>query len=91
MTPEGCVKRDIKKFLTGRGVYFTMPVQTGFGKRTVDFLVCWGGKFVAVEAKRAGARAKRYQEIILQDVRNSGGAAICVDDAQQLEAFLANL
>jgi hypothetical protein len=88
-TPEGDVKAGIKKFLDRAGAYYHMSVQTGYGRRTVDFLVCWRGQFLAVEAKRAGGAARRYQDIILQQVRDSGGLAVCVDDVDELRVFLS--
>lgn len=48
--PEHYLKEDIKKHLatlhaTGQALepdppYFFMPVQTGYGKRSIDFLIC---------------------------------------------------
>lgn len=90
-TPEGDVKADIKTFLDRAGLYYHMPVQAGFGRRTVDILVCWHGQFLAVEVKRRGARAKRYQELILQAVEDSGGHAICVDSVDALRNYLSGV
>lgn len=90
-TPEGEVKNAIKRFFDAHKAYYHMSVQTGYGRRTVDFLVCWQGRFVAVEAKRQGAHAKKYQENIMQQVRDSGGAAICVDEVRELDIFLSQL
>lgn len=39
-TPEGALKDKIKKWLEARGAYAFMPVPTGYGKTTLDFLVC---------------------------------------------------
>jgi hypothetical protein len=93
MTPEGITKQDIKDVLKEYGVelYAFWPVQTGYGVRTVDCLVCFRGQFIAVEAKRKGTRARRFQERILAQVCAAGGRALCVDNADELKTMLAKL
>jgi|SRR5215467_2777603 len=89
-TPEGIVKDDIKKLLASYGdeLYYFMPVQAGFGTRTVDFLICYRGLFIAVEAKRQGSRAKKFQQRILDQIRDANGEALCIDDVAQLKDLL---
>ena len=54
-TPEAKVKANIKKILQLHGVYYAMPMGTGYGNSGVpDFLCCLNGKFLAVEAKANG-------------------------------------
>lgn len=53
-TPEGRVKKKVKAHLDAIGAYYFMPVQTGYGKSTLDFLCCWRGLFFAIETKRGG-------------------------------------
>ena len=76
MTPEGRVKKEIKKWLDARGAYYFMPVPTGRGKRTVDFLVCLGGSFVAIEAKAHGEETTALQKETLREVAAAGGIAV---------------
>ena len=48
-TPEVKVKKQIRKILDELGVYYAMPIGTGYGNSGVpDFLVCAGGKFVGI-------------------------------------------
>jgi hypothetical protein len=93
MTPEGTTKDDIKKLLAAYGddLYAFWPVQTGYGSRTIDCLVCFRGLFIAVEAKRKGARARKFQERILTQVDKAGGYAFCVDDAKDLKNMLDDI
>lgn len=100
MTPEGKVKAEIKAELKKRGWYFFMPVQTGYGATSVDFLVCvplpdyWPDKthgcFLAIEAKRAdGKRATtKRQDRVLADVQASGGIAVVARSWADVEAAL---
>ncbi len=76
-TPEGKVKDEIKVRLKELGAYFFMPVQMGFGVRTVDILACLGGKFVAIECKRPGGGVlTSNQRGVLAAVRRAGGIAV---------------
>lgn len=90
MTPEGLTKKEIRAVLDSYGdeLWYDMPVKFGYGKRVVDFLICFRGFFLAIEAKRKGAGARKFQVRILEQVRRAGGGALCVDNAQQLHAAL---
>jgi hypothetical protein len=82
MTPEGLTKKAIRKILDGYkpSLYYFMPVQAGYGKRTVDFLVCYEGNFLAIEAKRRGAKPRKIQLAILDEIRKAGGLTFVIDD-----------
>src|ERR1700723_716944 len=54
---ESDVKKALKKYLTEIGAYWYMPVGTGYGKATIDFLICWEGHFIGIETKRPGTTA----------------------------------
>lgn len=86
-TPEGAVKAEIKEYLESLGdsIYYHMPVQQGYGTRTVDFLLCYKGMFIAIEAKRRGGYAKKFQLAILEAVRDAHGHAICADSVDQVK------
>ena len=87
MTPEGRVKADIKKWLKEQGAYFFMPVQTGYGAATLDFLCCFHGQFVAIEAKapKTGRISKR-QEIIAEEIEAARGFVIVATSVAEVKA-----
>jgi len=91
MTPEGKVKEEIKRGLAERGIWYFMPVQTGYGKRSVDFICCWDGGFVAIEAKAGKNKPSAYQRGILNEIEEAGGRAIVAyswrDVADELEQY----
>lgn len=92
-TPEGSVKDEIKQLLESRGaeLYYFMPVQQGYGRRGLDFYVCYKGMFIAIECKRLGGRAKRFQEDLVETVRDAHGHALiadCVADVENLLDFI---
>lgn len=90
MTPEGRVKNAVKAFLKSKGVWYCMPMGTGFGNSGVpDFITCHNGRFVAIETKAPG---KRGNTTVMQDkqifgIHQSGGVAVVVDDVKQLEGI----
>ena len=90
-TPEGAVKAAVKKYLRERGVWFCMPMGTGFGSSGVpDFLCCHGGVFWAIETKAPG---KRKNTTVLQDqqiaaICVAGGRAVVIDDVEQLKELI---
>jgi len=91
MTPEGKVKGRLKKLLDSYGerIYYLMVVPSGYGKQTVDFLICVDGLFVAVEAKRpdGDGQPTARQEQTLEDVRAAGGSTFVVYDDRSFEVF----
>ena len=90
-TPEAKVKAKIRAWLQARGIWFCMPMGTGYGTSGVpDFVCCAGGRFLAIEAKAPG---KRGNTTVLQDqqidaIKTAGGVAVVVDDVSQLEGLL---
>jgi hypothetical protein len=89
VTPEGRVKAKIKKFLAekGPGCWSFWPVQTGFGRRTVDAHICYRGMFIGLEVKKPGAHPTALQAAELGRIGRAGGAGICFDDADDFIAW----
>ena len=85
MTPEGKVKKDIKKYLDEIGAYSFWPVQTGYGKRTVDCLACLNGEFWAIEVKAPGKKPDKFQLNILYEIGEKCGHAVWVDSVEALK------
>jgi hypothetical protein len=93
-TPEGKVKVGIKAYLKAKGVWYCMPMGTGFGSSGVpDFLICYRGHFVAIEAKAPGriANTTAGQKDQIAKILSNGGRAVVVDSASQLDAVFATL
>jgi hypothetical protein len=90
-TPEGRVKDAIKKVLNENDIWYFMPAANGFGKVGVpDFICCWRGKFLAIEAKAKGKRecTTANQNIRIEEIRSARGWALVVDDVEQLKEFI---
>jgi Holliday junction resolvase len=90
-TPEAKVKEKIKKILKEHGVWYAMPMGTGYGNSGVpDFLCCVKGKFLAIEAKAGKGIPTALQEKNMRDIRVAGGEALVIneDNIETLKDFL---
>jgi len=92
VTPEGELKAKIDRWLSQQlDCYWFKPVQTGFGKRTLDYLICFRGRFVACEAKRKGGKAQGFQEELVRKIEAAGGNAFIFDDFDAFVAWMTHL
>jgi Holliday junction resolvase len=95
-TPEAKVKEKIKKILKEHGVYYAMPMGTGYGNSGVpDFLCCVNGFFVAIEAKAGKGVPTALQEKNMRDIGKAGGRTLVINEHSLelgvLEAVLENM
>lgn len=96
MTPEGKIKEKVKKILDPRRprLYYDMPVPSGYGKSTLDFVGCYFGRFFAVETKKPKGRLTYRQEGTRDDMRAAGGKVFEVigdEGLGALEAWLVEV
>ena len=83
VTPEAKVKAKIKKILKDNGVYYAMPIGTGYGNSGVpDFLCCVNGNFLAIEAKAGKGTTTALQEKNLREIKQCGGTAAVIAEEQ---------
>jgi hypothetical protein len=81
MTPEAKVKEKIKKILRSYSIWYAMPHGAGYGDAGVpDFLCCYQGKFLAIEAKAGRGKATALQLKNLQEIVNAGGRSIVINE-----------
>ena len=91
MTPEVKVKKQIRKLLNEAGAYYAMPIGTGYGNSGVpDFLACWDGQFIGIEAKAGTNKPTTLQEDNLLRIRNAGGRTLVINETNlhELEKLL---
>jgi pantoate kinase len=80
-TPESKVKDKIKAILKKHGVYYAMPIGTGYGNSGVpDFLCCAAGHFLAVEAKAGKNPTTALQDKHLGQIKAQGGTALVINE-----------
>lgn len=80
-TPEKLVKNKIKVILQDGGVYYAMPIGSGYGNAGVpDFLACVNGRFLAVEAKAGKGKTTALQDAHLEKIKAAGGVTMVVNE-----------
>ncbi len=74
-TPEGELKKKVKDYLKSIGVYSFMPVQTMYGTRALDLIVCYKGLFISIETKVKPNKPTKQQLKVMNAIREAGGLA----------------
>jgi hypothetical protein len=92
-TPEGKVKAMVKERLDKEfpDHYRFMPVQSGFGATTLDFLICIDGLWVAIETKAPGGKLTPRQDTVIGAIINAGGLVQVVEDQSTLDHAIASI
>jgi pantoate kinase len=81
MTPEAKVKKQIRAILDEWGVYYAMPMGTGYGNSGVpDFLCCVSGWFLAIEAKAGKGKTTALQDAHIEKIRTAQGVALVINE-----------
>jgi penicillin-binding protein-related factor A (putative recombinase) len=81
MVKESKVKQEIKKILSDNGIFYFMPFAGVFGRSGMaDFICCYKGYFVAIEAKSTVGTQRGLQKLAEQQIKKSNGVYIIVND-----------
>ncbi len=89
MTPEGKVKKQVKKILDDLGAYHFSPMTAGFGRSGVpDIIACYKGKFIGIECKSGDNKPTLLQLRNIDDIKRNQGLAIVINEAN-IESLLA--
>jgi len=79
-TPEGKVKRHVTQVLKrADGVYYFMPVQTGYGSPTLDYLGTHRGRGFAIETKAPGKKPTIRQSAIIKEMEAAEMKVFVID------------
>jgi Holliday junction resolvase len=88
MTPEGKVKKQVKKILDDVGAYHFSPMTAGYGRSGVpDIIACVKGKFIGIECKAGKNEPTLLQKHNMKLINQSGGLSIVVNESN-IEALL---
>jgi Holliday junction resolvase len=85
------VKTAIKQLLKERGIWYCMPVGSGYGTSGVpDLICCDRGRFRAIEVKAPGKRGNTtaLQDRQIMAIHQAGGSAVVVDSVRQVQEML---
>lgn len=81
MKIERDVKNRIKEILDNMGVWWFMYVPVGYGKSGIpDFLCCFDGHFVAIEAKFGKEVPTPLQETQMKDMRAARAVTLVINE-----------
>ena len=81
MTPEKKVKNKVVKQLKAAGAYYFFPATGGYGKSGIpDIIICYRGKFLAIECKAGKNTTTTLQRINIEQIREQGGMAVVINE-----------
>ena len=81
MTPEGRVKLKVKMLLAlYSSTWGYMPVPYGYGKQALDFIICFWGKFLAIETKAPGEDLTGPQRLCAVEILEAGGTVFVISE-----------
>lgn len=84
-TPEAAVKKKIRAILDEYGAYYAMPIGSGYGNSGVpDFLVCYKGWFIGIEAKAGQGKVTALQEFNLNKITKAGGVTLVINEVNMM-------
>lgn len=79
-TPEGKVKRYVSRILKkADNNYYFMPVQTGYGSPTLDYLGTSRGRGFAIETKAPGKKPTVRQLAIIKEMEQAEMKVFVID------------
>ena len=82
MTPEAKVKKVVAQQLRELKAYYFYPATGGYGRSGVpDIVGCYRGKFFGIECKAGKNKPTALQEKNLNDITESNGIALVVNEA----------
>lgn len=93
-TPEGKIKDWVKRELDklGADCWRFMPVQTGYGTASLDFMLCVKGRFIVIETKAdAKAQLTPRQRLTARYIIDAGGDFFRVHDQETLDYTMASI
>lgn len=66
-----------------------MPVPSGFGESTLDYIGCYRGKYFAIETKAPGKKPTDRQNMVIDKMRKAGGKVFVIDgDLTELKQWI---
>ena len=73
-------------------MYYFMPVPSGYGESSLDYLGCYKGRFFGIETKKPGGKPTDRQKMVIEKIQKAGGAAFVIDgDISELKHWIDSL
>lgn len=91
-TPESKLKQRIRDLLTARGAFYSNVQGGSFAKPgDPDIVVCYRGRYVAVEAKAPDGRQSSIQRIRQEQIEDAGGMYVLAYSVEDVVSALDRL
>lgn len=79
-TPEAKVKAKVNKVLARyKDLYRYMPVPSGYGAPSLDYVCCYRGQFFAIETKAPGKKPTAVQMHTIAAMERAGARVFVID------------
>lgn len=91
-TLEGRLKDEVKKYLDSIGAVYYMPVPAfNMTRKMVDFLICYKGRFIALETKIHPRKVTTLQAQFICEVIEAGGIAFVAYELDQVKQLIEDI
>jgi hypothetical protein len=81
LTPEKKVKNKVVALLKDAGAYYFYPVTGGYGGSGVpDIIVCYYGRFIAIECKAGKNTLSALQRANIEAIKRNNGVALVINE-----------
>jgi hypothetical protein len=85
-TPESKVKAKCVAQLKEMGAVYFYPVTGGYGTSGVsDIVVCFDGRFIAIECKAGKNKLSELQKMFQEKVAAAGGLALVINEENVMD------
>lgn len=86
---EATLQRKIRALLESRGARVYKQHGDIYSPPGIpDLLICYRGRFVAIEVKMPGKKPTEMQTRVMEEICAAGGIAFVADKLSQIEEFI---
>ena len=89
---EKSIENKIKAYLRSKGAYCVKYHGNQFSQVGVaDLLVCYKGRFLAIEIKNETGKTSPLQDVNIQMVKDAGGISFVARSVEDVRAVIDNI
>ena len=89
---EKSIENKIKAYLRSKGAYCVKYHGNQFSQVGVaDLLVCYKGRFLAIEIKNETGKTSPLQDVNIKMVRDAGGISFVARSVEDVRAVIDNI
>lgn len=89
---EKNIENKIKNYLKSKGAYYVKYFGNAFSQVGVpDILVCYKGRFIALEVKNETNKTSPLQDINIENIKRAGGYATVVRSVEDVKKVIEGI